>query len=108
MSSSSTLSVVVADEGDDGSPGGTKRGSFSQAESVVEDVSADVLRENLSALSDTLSEVFEDLRAVGNFTLQEVRLQVEVSASGGVQLVGTAKAGGKGAITLTFRPQDDE
>jgi hypothetical protein len=41
---------------------------------------------------------------VGDYELHEVKLQVEISAKGGVNLVGTAEAGGKGAITLTFRP----
>jgi hypothetical protein len=33
----------------------------------------------------------------------EIDMQVEVSAEGGIQLMGTAKADGKGAITLTFQ-----
>ena len=37
--------------------------------------------------------------------LQEVQIGVEISASGGVQLVGTAQAGTTGAITLVFRKE---
>jgi len=34
--------------------------------------------------------------------LKTVTVAVEVSAEGGVSFIGTAKASGKGAITLTF------
>lgn len=105
MESPKTLPVVVTvvDEPDDG----TKSLGFSRSpEAVLKDVPVDTLRESVQTLSSTLSEVFADLRAVGSFTLQEVQLQVEVSASGGVNLIGTAEAGGKGAITLTFRPPE--
>jgi hypothetical protein len=103
-----TLPIFVLDEPDDTS--GTKSFGLGRGtgEAVLKRVPVDALRESVRELSASLAEVFADVRAVGDFTLQEVRLQVEVSASGGVQLVGTAKAGGKGALTLTFRPPTDE
>lgn len=66
------------------------------------EVDVDKLRESFSRLSDSMAEVLRDVRRAGDFQLQTVQLQVEVTAEGGVQLVGTAKAGVKGAISLTF------
>jgi hypothetical protein len=69
---------------------------------VLKDIPTDKLRENLSSVCQGLAEALQDIKAVGNFTLKEVTIQVEVTAEGGVELIGTAKLGGKGAITLTF------
>ena len=53
---------------------------------------------------ENLSAVFADLKQVGGFEVKEVQVSVEVSAEGGVSLLGTAKASAGGAITLTFSP----
>ncbi len=61
------------------------------------------LKRNLERLSSGLMSTLEGVRSVGRFELTEVTLSVEVSAEGGVSILGTgAKAAGKGAITLTF------
>jgi len=62
------------------------------------------LAESLRALSTQLGDLFGGLRAVAGYELREVQLSLEVSAEGGFNLIGSAKAGGKGAITLTFAP----
>jgi hypothetical protein len=46
--------------------------------------------------------MLDDVKQISSFKLKEVTIQVEVTAEGGIELVGTAKLGGKGAITLTF------
>ena len=43
-----------------------------------------------------------DLTAVGGFELAEVQVSVELTASGGVNLI----AGAKGAIQLKFKPPE--
>ncbi len=65
------------------------------------------LAESLRALSTQLGDLFGGLRAVAGYELQEVQVSLEVSAEGGFNLIGSAKAGGKGAITLTFAPDAD-
>jgi hypothetical protein len=65
-------------------------------------IPVDALRKNLSGVSQAVLQVLADIRKVGDFRLKEVELQVEVTAEGGVQFIGTAKLGGKGASTLTF------
>jgi hypothetical protein len=72
----------------------------------IAELSVDSLKQNLKEVTDAVSDFLSDIRAVGEFHLQEVQMQVEVSAEGGIHFIGTAKAGGKGAITLTFaRPK---
>jgi hypothetical protein len=62
------------------------------------------LAASLRGLTGQLGELFGGLRDVGGFELQQVQVGLEVSAEGGFNLIGSAKAGGKGAITLTFQP----
>lgn len=62
------------------------------------------LAESLRGLSTQLGDLFGGLRAVAGYELQEVQVALEISAEGGFNLIGSAKAGGKGAITLTFAP----
>lgn len=60
------------------------------------------LKENLSSLCKKVVEILNDIRAVGDFQLNEVSFQIEISAEAGVSLIGTSKAGGKGGVTLKF------
>ncbi len=76
-------------------------GLLDTKERILE-VDADRLRRSLSEFSAGMTEVLRDLKRVGEIPLKEVQLTVEVTAEGGVALIGTAKAGAKGAITLTF------
>ena len=65
------------------------------------------LAASLRGLTGQLGELFGGLGEVGGFELQQVQVALEVSAEGGFNLIGSAKAGGKGAITLTFQPGKD-
>ncbi|MFF8830538.1 hypothetical protein [Streptomyces sp. NPDC015131] len=50
-----------------------------------------------------LQSVFERAAAAGSaFPLREAQVSFEISAKGGIQLIGTSEVQGKGAITLTF------
>ena len=62
------------------------------------------LAASLRGLSAQLGELFAGIREVAGFELQEVEVGLEISAEGGFNLIGNAKAGGKGAITLSFAP----
>lgn len=79
------------------------KGIFStDTEIAVRDLPVDRLRENLNTVCQGLASVLDNVKKVGNFHFKTVTIQVEVSAEGGIELIGTAKLGGKGAITLTF------
>ena len=62
------------------------------------------LAASLRELTGELGKLFGDIRRVGGFELQQVQVGLEISAEGGFNLIGSAKAGGKGAITLTLAP----
>ena len=74
---------------------------------VIQDVNVETLKKSLSSLSENISNIMTDIRSVGGFQLKQVQLSVEISAEGGVAIIGTAKAGAKGAIMLTFSNEDD-
>ena len=79
------------------------KGFFSRDEEAgVCDIPTERLKENLSKVCQGVASALDDIKKVGGFSLKQVTIQVEVNAEGGVELIGTAKLGGKGAITLTF------
>ncbi len=80
----------------------------SDEETGLVSLPVDKLKANLTKACNTLTGALADLRAVGAFRLSEVTVQVEISAEAGVQFIGTGKAGGKGAITLTFKEKHAE
>jgi len=85
---------------------GTKGLFSTSSEAILKRVPLDALRANLADTCQNvvslLKGIRDDLGQVAGFKLKQVALQVEINAEGGVELVGTAKVGAKGAITLTF------
>ncbi len=71
-------------------------------EQRIANIDADTLRQSVSNLTGQLGTLFEDIKNVGDFKLKQVDVKLEISAEGGVALIGTAKAGATGAINLTF------
>lgn len=79
----------------------------SEATMEVRSIPIEAIKGNLKKVANAATTFLSDVRSVGDFELEEVELQVEVSAEGGINFVGTAKAGGKGAISLKFsRPNN--
>lgn len=72
------------------------------ADVILERIPIDKLQENLGNLCRQVGTMMNHVKQVGDFKLKEVTIQVEITAEGGIELIGTAKVGGKGAITLTF------
>lgn len=85
---------------------GTKGMFSTSAQAVLKRIPLDALRGSLTdtchGMVTVLKGIRDDLGEVGGFKLRQVAIQVEINAEGGVELVGTAKVGAKGAITLTF------
>ncbi|MFA1550320.1 Pepco domain-containing protein [Actinomadura chokoriensis] len=80
-------------------------GLFSAAdgEALLRHIPLDVLRENLRRTSDSLRALLGDLAdSTERFRLKEAQIGVEVSAEGGIQIIGTAKVGTKANIILVF------
>jgi hypothetical protein len=74
----------------------------SDADIGLKQIPIDTLKQNLGNITSSMLNVLEDIKQVGKFRLKEVTLHVEVSANGGISLIGTANLGGKGAISLKF------
>ena len=81
---------------------GTKGFLWDDDETAPVPIPLDHLKANMEAACRQVSQMLEDVRSVGQFRLSEITLQVEISAEGGVQFIGTSKVAGKGAITLKF------
>ena len=89
--------VTLPDDEDD------VKGIFSSTgEIVLRELDVTKLSENLNKICKGVVTLVNDVKAVGNFKLKEISIEVEITAEGGVELIGTAKLGGKGAVKLTF------
>jgi hypothetical protein len=102
MSEPMALPIIVVD--DDETDGATMsifgRGA---SELAVREVPLTVLRQNFARTVAALRTVLGDIvDQEGPLRLVEAEVGIEVSASGGIRLVGTAQAGIKSAITLKF------
>lgn len=94
-----TFWVTAGDEDDDGMALGRRGG-----DAVLRQVPLGPLRKNLTETVTALQQVFSDVAAQsGTLPLREAQLQFQVTASGGIQLVGTSQVQGSRSITLVFR-----
>ena len=92
---------VSPDEDDDGDAMGM---FWRDGDAVLRKVPLGPLRKNLTETVTALQEVFADVAAQGGtLPLREAQLQFQVTASGGIQLVGSSQVQGTRAITLVFR-----
>ncbi|MEV4787931.1 hypothetical protein AB0K53_21190 [Streptomyces tuirus] len=93
--------VTVAEEGDDDTMGLFGNGS---GEPALRSVPLGPLRKNLAETVDALQQLFEDAAARGGtLPLAEAQLSFQVTASGGIQLVGSGQMQGTRGLTLVFR-----
>jgi hypothetical protein len=69
---------------------------------VIAEIDAEVLKANIEHLSGEVATLFEGIQKKQGFQLQKVEVGLEISAEGGVNLIGTMNAGAKAAIKLTF------
>ncbi|MDN3021595.1 hypothetical protein [Streptomyces sp. S.PB5] len=94
---------VSYDEEAEGS--GDSMGLFGgSGEAVLRSIPLGPLRKNLTEAVDALQGLFADITARGGpLPLCEVQLSFQVSASGGVQFVGTSQMQSGRGIVLVFR-----
>ncbi|MET7566991.1 hypothetical protein ABZT04_00575 [Streptomyces sp. NPDC005492] len=85
--------------------GGDTMGLFSaDGEAVLRSVPLGPLRKNLADTVDALQRVFQEVSDRGGaLPLAEAQLSFQVTASGGVQLIGTGQIQGTRGLTLTFK-----
>jgi hypothetical protein len=94
--------VSLDEEGENSSD---SMGMFSRnGEAVLRSIPLGPLRKNLTEAVDALQGLFADITARGGtLPLREVQLSFQVSASGGVQFVGTSQMQSGRSIVLIFR-----
>ncbi|WP_329133606.1 hypothetical protein OG552_16445 [Streptomyces sp. NBC_01476] len=103
---STSLPFWVAVSDDDTEPGETM-GIFGRSgEAALRAVPLGPLRKNLTETVDALQELFADVAArEGILPLAEAQLTFQVTASGGVQLIGTGQIQSGRGLVLTFKRQ---
>jgi hypothetical protein len=92
----------------DGVPDDDTMGIFRRGdgETGISLIPVERLRENLAKTAEALRKAFGEFSGdLGALRLNEVQVGLEISATGGVHLIGTA--GVKGAITLVFKAAED-
>ncbi len=72
-------------------------------EAVLVELDSETLRSSVQRFVALVQPVLSSPQDEKGISLTEVSLELEISAEGGVNLVGTAKARAKGGIKLTFR-----
>jgi Trypsin-co-occurring domain 1 len=104
--SSPTIPVIVTRAGGASDTKGIASRVAERVRDTV-DINADLLKENLSALVDKLGKVVAAAEwNAGGLALTEVEVGVEITAEGGVALIGTASVGATASITLTFQRKE--
>lgn len=85
--------------------GGDTMGLFSRdGDAVLRSVPLGPLRRNLADTVDALQRVFQEVAdRRGPLELAEAQLSFQVTASGGVQLLGGGQVQGARSLTLTFK-----
>jgi hypothetical protein len=100
-----TLPFLVAGDLDETGEFGDK-GIFGRSSEsrVLREIPVAVLQHNLQSLMKGLRRLFDEISAQeGDLPLRQAQVTFEVSATGGIALVGnTLQSSAKGAITLTF------
>ncbi|WP_327429692.1 Pepco domain-containing protein [Streptomyces sp. NBC_01236] len=97
--------VSVTEDGGEGTDGSDSMGLFGRdSEAVLRSVPLGPLRKNLAATVDALQQLFADASARGGtLPLAEAQLSFQVTASGGIQLIGTGQVQGTRGLTLVFK-----
>ncbi|MFC7306382.1 hypothetical protein ACFQVC_19420 [Streptomyces monticola] len=99
-----SLPFWVSVEGEDAEEGDTM-GLFSRdGDAVLRQVPLGPLRKNLADTVDALQQIFADAEARGGtLPLAEAQLNFQVSATGGIQLIGSGQVQGTRGLTLVFK-----
>ncbi len=99
-----TITVICDDNlSDDARHDSPLRGvnlSPDSAKKVVKNIDVEKLGASMESLSANLGKLLQNIKKTDGFSLKEAKVQLTISAEGGIVLIG--KAGVKGAITLKF------
>ena len=83
-------------------PPGTLGGGVLNPTPVLKQIDAETIQRGLQQLSEQIAGLVQQTKQAGGMHLKQIQVQVGITAEGGIALIGLAKAGVSGAITLTF------
>ncbi|ETX03173.1 MAG: hypothetical protein ETSY1_00995 [Candidatus Entotheonella factor] len=95
-----TIPVLVDDAS--ASPSGTLGGPVLSPSPVLKEIDAETIQRGLNQLSEQIASLAQQTKPTDGIRLKQIQVQVGITAEGGIALIGLAKAGVSGAITLTF------
>lgn len=76
---------------------------------IVGEVSLNVLAQSLSAFTAEMDKILADAQSVSKkYILEEIEVNVDISASGSVRLIGAVEAGASGGLKLIFKRNKEE
>lgn len=80
--------------------------SLSSGISKTIEIAQESLKNNLSKLIGDLSEVFAEIPNPGPYVARQFEITANLSADGGLELVGKFSAGVSGGIKIVFERED--
>ncbi len=95
-----TIPVLVDDAPT--SPSGTLGGAVLGSGPMLKEIELKTIQHGLTQLSEQIAGLAQQMKQAGGVHLKQIQIQVGITAEGGIALIGLAKAGVSGAITLTF------
>jgi hypothetical protein len=69
---------------------------------VLKEFQTETIQRGITQLSEQIAGLVQQVKQTSGIHLKQIQVQVGITAEGGVALIGLAKAGVSGAITLTF------
>ena len=73
---------------------------------TASDVTDQLLKNSISRFVEAMQGILEDLPATGAFVVRSFQVQAQITAEGGIELIGSLSAGVTGGVTITFERGD--
>ena len=80
------------------------KGIYRQSPLKYGEIPIDIFQTNLATFIKNLSKVFDSaIPSMANYELNEIEINVDVSVTGGISLIGSVEAETSGGLTLRFK-----
>lgn len=80
------------------------RGTGGKIGAQVVNVATDVIGNNMKAFLESMNSIFQEQpKELGDYSIDEISLNVVVSSEGGIELVGKLSSGVESSITIVLR-----
>lgn len=80
------------------------KGFYKQSPLKFGEIPIDIFQANLAAFVKNLGKVFDKaISPMANYELNEIEINVDISVTGGISLIGSVEAETSGGLTLKFK-----